>query len=167
MTQPVDSASLSWIIAFLRTWGPALMQQRHKGGEPESWGLVKSMWAGLQLLSGQPRFPSWGEAAERAVLTCLSRDAPSSPPSSASKTSLLPSLSRLALLLSAAHLPWMGSGEEGSNWKKRLWVLWRHPQPWGRWGKGPSSTRELACLISGCVDYPSIYSLWRWRGRVP
>lgn len=38
------------------------------------------------------------------------------------------------------------------------------PQPSGRWGKGPLSTRDLARLLFDSVDCPSICSLWRWRG---
>lgn len=113
-TQPVGSASPSWIIAFFRTGGQLWHKEKQKGGEPEGWGLLEQMWVGLQPLSGQPGFPGLWPGCP----TAGGGERLPTPPPSASKALLLPSLSRMALPFSAARIPRTGWGEEGSSWKK-------------------------------------------------
>lgn len=68
-TQPVVSASPSWIIAFFRTGGQLQHKEKWQGGEPEGWGLMKVMRVGLWSLSGQPGFPSlWPGCSEGTLL---------------------------------------------------------------------------------------------------
>lgn len=68
-TQPVVSASPSWIIAFFRTGGQLRHKEKWQGGEPEGWGLMKVMRVGLWSLSGQPGFPSlWPGCSEGTLL---------------------------------------------------------------------------------------------------
>lgn len=107
-TQPVCSASPSWIIAFFRTGGQLWHKEKQKGGEPEGWGLLKQMWVGLQPLSGQPGFPSLWPGCP----TAGGGERLSTPPPSASKALLLPSLSRMALPFSAAHIPGRARGRK-------------------------------------------------------
>ena len=167
MTQPVDSASLSRIIAFLRTGGQFWCNRGIKAVSLRvevSWSPCER---GFNFSAGShachpagrlPREQGWPAWAE-------------TPPHRLHPRLLRPSCYHCSLdWLCFSRQPtfhgW-GGGEEGANGKKRLWVLRRHPQPWGRWGKGPPSTGELACLVFGCVDCPPICSLWRRRGRVP
>lgn len=138
MTQPVDSASLSWIIAFLRTGGQLWGHRDIKMASLRVEGSWKSVW--VWSTCQWAVFPS----CPRAVLTCLRGELPH--PYHLHHCLLRPLLSGMALPLSAAHLHgWGGVGR--IQLKEMLWMLWKAPQPWGRWVKGP-------CLHKGtCLPH--------------
>lgn len=101
MTQPVDSASLSWIIAFLRTgsqlWGHRGIKMRVEGSwSPCECGFNLPVGSFPILPKGRADLPEGRAPNPYHLHPCLLR----------------PLLCAMASPLSAAHLPWMGWGRE-------------------------------------------------------
>lgn len=66
-TQPVSPASPSWIIAFLRTGGQLWCKERHPGGEPVSWDLMKEDVSGTS--ASRRNHDSLAQGQESPLLT--------------------------------------------------------------------------------------------------
>lgn len=98
---------------------------------------------------------AWGEYASHLLHPLLLRP---------SYDSYHRSLAWLCLSQQPTFHGWERWGGAGTQRREMAVGGVKAPQPSGRWGKGPLSTRDLARLLFDSVDCPSICSLWRWRG---
>lgn len=161
MTQPADSASLSWASAFLRT-GASPDAQRAKRRWAWEYTSYEINVRGAATCRWATMLPHPVAGLSRArCLQCLRREL-----LLASKILQLPSLSRTACLSQQPMFHGRGGGEGIQLRAMAMGAVTVCPAL-GKAVQGTIRHRDLACLLFGCVDRPSICSLWRWRGRVP
>lgn len=157
MTQPVDSTSLSWIIAFLRTggqlWGHRGIKMASLGAEGSRSPCECHFTWSVGSFPILPKSSSaWGESSPTPVTSIL-------------------------VFWDLCSLEWLCLSQQptfhGWGWVGRIQLnenavdALKGTPALGKVRQGTSSTKELASLIFDSLACLSICSLWRWRGGVP